>query len=116
MTGFTSFSHKIDDRDRGGDAGEQGKISWTTTIGESFPELGDKLHPDYRGVTLEQLLAHRGGVPGEAPRDLWSKAWFASGTPAEQRLDFVKGILARTPEAKPGTNTSIPIKATRSPE
>jgi CubicO group peptidase (beta-lactamase class C family) len=82
---------------------EQERISWTTTIGKSFPELGDKLHPDYRGVTLEQLLAHRGGVPGEAPKDLWRRAWEASGTPAEQRLEFVKGILARSPEAKPGT-------------
>ncbi|MDB6034209.1 MAG: Beta-lactamase [Verrucomicrobiales bacterium] len=82
---------------------EQGKISWTTTIGESFPELGGKLHPDYRGVTLEQLLAHRGGAPGQAPSDLWRKAWTASGTPGEQRLDFVKGLLGRSPEAKPGT-------------
>jgi CubicO group peptidase (beta-lactamase class C family) len=82
---------------------ERGKISWTTTIGESFPELAEKLHPDYRGVTLEQLLAHRGGAPGQAPPDLWRKAWTASGTPAEQRLDFVKGILGRSPEAKPGT-------------
>jgi len=82
---------------------EQEKISWTTTIGKSFPELGDKIHPDYRDVTLEQLLTHRGGAPGDAPRDLWSKAWAASGTPAEQRLEFVKGLLERSTEAKPGT-------------
>src|SRR5207249_7616700 len=82
---------------------EAGKISWTTTIGKSFPELGDKLHPDYREVTLEQLLAHRGGAPGKAPRDLWAKAWQATGTPGEQRLAFAKGILERKPEAKPGT-------------
>lgn len=82
---------------------EQGKISWTTTIGESFPDYGDQLHSDYRGVTLEQLLAHRGGAPGQAPKLLWIKAWNASGSPAEQRLEFVKGLLARKPEAKPGT-------------
>jgi CubicO group peptidase (beta-lactamase class C family) len=82
---------------------EQGSISWTTTIEESFSDLGDELHSDYRDVTLEQLLSHRGGVPGKAPKDLWSKAWNASGLPAEQRRDFVKGILARKPEAEPGT-------------
>ncbi|MCL4179706.1 MAG: beta-lactamase family protein [Verrucomicrobia bacterium] len=82
---------------------EQGKISWTTTIEQSLSNLGDDLHSDYRDVTLEQLLSHRGGAPGNAPKDLWSKAWTASGPPAEQRLDFVKGILARKPEAKPGT-------------
>jgi CubicO group peptidase (beta-lactamase class C family) len=82
---------------------EQRKISWTTTIGEAFPELKSQIHPDYLGVTLEQLLSHRGGAPGEAPGDLWRKAWEANGTPAEQRLAFIKGLLARQPAAKPGT-------------
>lgn len=82
---------------------EQEKISWTTTIGDSFSDLGDRLHSDYRDVTLEQLLAHRGGAPGNAPGDLWRKAWNASGTPAEQRLEFVHGLLTRKPANKPGT-------------
>ena len=82
---------------------EQGKISWTTTIGEAFPELKSEIDPHYLGVTLEQLLSHRSGAPGDAPGDLWRKAWVAKGTPAEQRLAFIRGILAREPEAKPGT-------------
>ena len=82
---------------------EDGKIKWTTTIGESFPELRNEIHPDYLNVTLEQLLSQRGGAPGDAPPDLWGKAWEATGTAAEQRLAFIKGILAREPEAKPGT-------------
>lgn len=82
---------------------EQGKISWTTTIGEEFPEFRTTIHPEYLNVTLEQLLSQRGGAPGDAPADLWREAWEARGTPAEQRLAFVKGILARKPEAKPGT-------------
>ncbi|MCI0745697.1 MAG: beta-lactamase family protein [Verrucomicrobia subdivision 3 bacterium] len=85
---------------------EHKEISWTTTIGESFPEWANQVHPDYRGVTLEQLLANRGGVPGKPPPELWAKAWQAAGTPAEQRLAFIKGILEREPEAKPGTKTS----------
>src|SRR5204863_2339905 len=82
---------------------EQGTISWTTTIREAFPELKSEIHPDYLSVTLEQLLSHRGGAPGDAPGDLWRKAWAANGAAAEQRLAFIKGILARKPEAKPGT-------------
>jgi CubicO group peptidase (beta-lactamase class C family) len=82
---------------------EKGKISWTTTIGESFPEWAKEMHADYRSVTLEQLLANRGGVPGKPPAELWAKAWRATGTPAQQRLAFIKGILEREPEAKPGT-------------
>jgi len=82
---------------------EQGKITWTTTIGDSFSDLGDQLHADYRPVTLEQLLAHRGGAPGKAPGDLWRQAWNASGPPAAQRLEFVHGLLSRKPESEPGT-------------
>jgi len=83
---------------------EKGKLSWTTTIGESLAEFAN-IHPDYRGVTLEQLLANRGGVPGKPPAPLWARAWQATGTPQEQRLAFIKGILEREPEAKPGTKT-----------
>lgn len=82
---------------------EQEKVSWTTTVGESFPELRDDIHVGYRGVTLEQLLAHRGGAPAVAPGPLWSSAWNASGPPAEQRLDFAMGILAGPPQVEPGT-------------
>jgi CubicO group peptidase (beta-lactamase class C family) len=82
---------------------EQGKISWTTTIGETFPEFKSEIHADYLTVTLEQLCSQRGGAPGTAPADLWRKAWAAKGTAAEQRMAFIKGILAQEPEAKPGT-------------
>jgi CubicO group peptidase (beta-lactamase class C family) len=81
---------------------EQGKISWTSTIKESFPDHVDHIHPGYLCVTLEQFLAHRGGAPGIAPKDLWSQAWNVGGSPAEQRLAFTQEILARKPEAKPG--------------
>jgi CubicO group peptidase (beta-lactamase class C family) len=82
---------------------EEEKIAWTTTIASLFSEFKDQIHPDYLAVTLEQLLSQRGGAPGTAPGDLWRKAWQATGAPETQRLEFVKGILARAPEAKPGT-------------
>ena len=82
---------------------EQGKISWTTTLGESFSGSGDPIHPEYGEVTLEQLLAHRGGAPASPPMDLWMKAWEGKGAPQEQRREFVRGLLARKPEATPGT-------------
>ena len=60
---------------------EKGKISWTTTIAESFPEFVNNIHSDYRSATLEQLLANRGGVPGKPPSAVWMKAWQATGQP-----------------------------------
>ena len=40
---------------------------WQTTIAQVFPELRDEIHPDYRAVTLWQLVRHIGGVPNDVP-------------------------------------------------
>lgn len=41
---------------------ERGVLRWDSTIGETVPQLQQSMRADYREVTLEQLLAHRGGV------------------------------------------------------
>ena len=45
---------------------------WETTIAQVFPELYYEMHPDYRAVTLWQLVRHVGGVPDDVP------AWWTS--------------------------------------
>jgi CubicO group peptidase (beta-lactamase class C family) len=82
---------------------ERGQIRWDTTVGEIFPELRDTMEPQWAGVTLEQLLTHRAGAPAEPPPNLWRNARMRHGTPTEQRLEFVKGLLLRRPEPAPGT-------------
>lgn len=83
---------------------EQGKLRWNTTVDEIFPELAGRMHRDYRGVTLEQLLMHRGGVPTDlSPGGLWARLWRQSGTPTQQRGVLVEGVLTREPQARPGT-------------
>jgi CubicO group peptidase (beta-lactamase class C family) len=82
---------------------EQGKIGWTTTVGEVFSELSAVMDEDWPAVTLEQLLTHRGGAPGHAPDDLWMRAWQRRGTPTEQRLRYVGGLVTRPTEVPPGT-------------
>jgi CubicO group peptidase (beta-lactamase class C family) len=42
---------------------EEGKLRWTTTVSEAFPELAPTFHPDFRNVSLLQLLSHRSGLP-----------------------------------------------------
>ena len=39
---------------------------WETTIAEVFPELVDAIHPDYRAVTLWQLVSHTSGLARNA--------------------------------------------------
>ena len=41
---------------------ERRAIEWATTLAEALPDLAPAMRSDYRGITLEQLLAHRGGV------------------------------------------------------
>lgn len=82
---------------------EQGKLSWTTTLGDAFPDLAGKMHKDYRGVTLEQLLTQRGGFPGDAPEPLWTKLWAHKGTPTAARALLLQGLTPEPPASKPGT-------------
>ena len=82
---------------------EEGKLRWDTTIAEVFPELKGKMDKQYENVTVEQLLHHRGGVPGEPPPAAWLRARQEKGTPMEQRREFIEAVLALPPEAAPGT-------------
>jgi CubicO group peptidase (beta-lactamase class C family) len=83
---------------------EEGKLSWETTVGEIFADLGDAVLPAWREVTIEQLLVHRGGAPHDPPADLWKAARERRGTASEQRAAFAKGLLAHEPEKPPGTH------------
>ncbi len=82
---------------------EAGKVRWDTTVLEVFPELKGEMKADYEKVTLEQLLTHRGGVPGKPPIRAWLKAQAREGTPQEQRKEFVQAVLKHAPEARPGS-------------
>ncbi|HEY3861838.1 MAG TPA: serine hydrolase domain-containing protein [Verrucomicrobiae bacterium] len=81
---------------------DEGKLRWDTTIAEVFPELKGKMSQQYETVTIEQLLHHRGGVPGEPPPAAWGRAWEEIGTPAQQRREFIEAVLREPPAAPPG--------------
>src|SRR5262245_52858355 len=48
---------------------DEQKLKWNQTLGETFPELKSAMQPRYQAVTLEQLLTHRGGAPGDLVKD-----------------------------------------------
>ncbi len=82
---------------------DEGKLKWSQTLGETFPELKKSMHPQYQAVTLEQLLTHRGGAPGELEKDaLWGKLWQHKGTPTSARRLLLEGVTSKPPEAAPG--------------
>jgi CubicO group peptidase (beta-lactamase class C family) len=41
---------------------EEGKLNWTTTLGELFADTVKPMHPAWEQVTLRQVLAHRSGL------------------------------------------------------
>lgn len=79
---------------------EQGKLSWTSTLGASLPDVA--MHASYKDVTLEALLGHRGGAPAKLP-DAVEQAMRAPGTAQARRDEAVRTLLAAAPEVAPGT-------------
>jgi CubicO group peptidase (beta-lactamase class C family) len=83
---------------------ERGTLKWTTTLGESFPELVPSMDAAWKDVTLEQLLTNRSGAPAGLDADgLWGRLWSFQGTPTEARLALVAGVVQHPPEAPPGS-------------
>src|SRR5687768_7254735 len=82
---------------------DEGKLKWGQTLGETFPELKKSMHAQYQAVTLEQLLTHRGGAPGDLTKDeIWGKLWQHKGTPTSARRLLLQDVTAKAPEAPPG--------------
>jgi len=78
-------------------------LSWTLTIGDLLPEM--EMRDAYRGVTLEEILEHRGGFPSYTNVDDAEAKRLAAfpGNPALQREAFVAELLMTEPEVTPGT-------------
>ena len=88
-----------------GAAIDRGKLTWTTTLAEVFPEWASEMDPAYRAVTVDELLAHRGGFPKDSwPVGSSSRTLHAlPGSPREQRAAYARMALRTPTEAAPGT-------------
>lgn len=89
---------------------DQGRIAWTTTLAEALPDLAEGMRPEYRAVTLAQLLDHRGGVlamNNGADTERFQAALAASTAPLPTTLAgreryFAAWLLTQTPVTTPG--------------
>ena len=86
---------------------DAGKIEWETTIGDVWPKATDKdLHPKLRKVTLDQLLSHQGGVPGnisDLSDEAWGKHFEERLSPTLERKAMLKLALSKAPAQPLGT-------------
>jgi CubicO group peptidase (beta-lactamase class C family) len=85
---------------------DEGKLAWTTTLEEFFPEFKDRLHADYRTVTLVHLLSHQGGLPsmtaGFAPVTNDQLQEIRKLDPRGQRHRVAEITLGQAPVNQPG--------------
>jgi CubicO group peptidase (beta-lactamase class C family) len=93
---------------------EEGKLNWTTTLGELFADTVKPMHPAWEKVTLRQVLAHRASLRNE-PDGLAAqvfKEWVVElvrppraplGTLPQQRLEIARQALSRPPGFPPDT-------------
>ncbi|MGH7176013.1 MAG: serine hydrolase domain-containing protein [Tepidisphaeraceae bacterium] len=82
---------------------EEGKLKWTDTIPDVFPELADSIDPEWREVTLERLLSHRGGVPPNIDAPGVRGKVKLTGPIVEQRQILLEAVVASPPLSKPGS-------------
>jgi len=87
---------------------EEGKLNWTTTLGELFADTVKPMHPAWEKVTLRQALAHRAGLrhePGglaQVLNELVGRPPRAPlGTLPQQRLEIARQALSRPPGIPP---------------
>ncbi len=85
---------------------DAGKIAFTTTLAQAFPAWASQMDPAYRGVTMQALLAHRGGLPHDVPGDVLARLPQSGADSRATRLAAIQAALARPPEIPPDTKFS----------
>ena len=80
-----------------------GTLSWSSTVGEVLGASIPAMHDDWRAVTLEQLLRHRGGAPKEPPTGAWRAAFACTDSPRACRAAFLGVLCSGKPTEAAGT-------------
>jgi CubicO group peptidase (beta-lactamase class C family) len=78
---------------------EEGRLNWTTTVGDIYPELIDKMSAGVKDITLEQLLSHMSGIPGDTEEQIPLLGF--SVTDERANLDGIRQTLVGKLVAQP---------------
>ncbi|WP_440222926.1 serine hydrolase domain-containing protein [Dokdonella sp. MW10] len=81
---------------------QEGRLTWTTTIGEVLGKDIPDLDATLAHATLAQLLSHRSGLPGYDTGAELRKVVVDGDTPSAQRKSFVRQVVTRPPAQAPG--------------
>jgi CubicO group peptidase (beta-lactamase class C family) len=78
---------------------ERGKLRWSSTVSEVFPELAPSFSPELKDVSLLQLLSHRAGLPANLDYAVLARL----GSVRDQRIGAVEAGLSKKPLSAPGS-------------
>lgn len=89
---------------------ERGLLQWNSRPADLLPELAQRMHPGYQDLTLDLLLAHRGGVLAFTGEDDLARFGAVLQSATEElptsetgrRRFFANWLLAQTPAARTG--------------
>jgi CubicO group peptidase (beta-lactamase class C family) len=81
---------------------DDGAIDWSTTISEVWPD--QPVHGGFKDVTLEQLLAHIGGLQSDLPTTSaeWSSFFAERYKPEQERARMCHLLLTKPPKGTVG--------------
>jgi CubicO group peptidase (beta-lactamase class C family) len=81
---------------------EQGRLRWNSTLAELLPDV--KMRPEYKGVTIEQLMQHRSGLPQDMNFTAATVERITKNatTPTALRGAYIADMLQRDPVGEPG--------------
>ncbi|WP_255989251.1 serine hydrolase domain-containing protein [Chitinolyticbacter albus] len=82
---------------------QAGRLRWDMRLYEAIPELAAIGLPEYAQVTVRDLLTHRSGLYALVSLDEFLALPPMSGTPREQRMQFLRWAVAQPPATPPGT-------------
>jgi CubicO group peptidase (beta-lactamase class C family) len=86
---------------------DRGVLAWDTALSKMLPNLAAKMRPEYRSVSLVQLLSHRAGFPHDYHDVNYFNGFFTDKRPPQQqRYDYVAHVLTDKPVTPPGTKFS----------
>lgn len=84
---------------------DRGILSWDAPLARMLPALADQMRPEYRTVTLVQLLSHHAGLPENVDDPTFVESFFTDKRPLEaQRLAYITRALRDAPVYAPGSD------------
>ena len=97
---------------------DRGVLSWESTIGGVLPDIAAETLPEYRAITLRQLLTHTSGLPENIRDEKVLNSLFydeSSATVSERRKAYITRALQDAPAGRTGrfsySNTGFLIAA-----